>query len=476
VSRPGRRAALALALALGLGCANPLVRRPAWELAPPPAHEAPVVQAGALHRSELPNGLRVIALEDHRLPRISFGVTLRRGAASERLERAGLALFMAELMERGAGDRDALALAQAVDQLGASLSVTSGWDATTVGVAGLSRDVDALFGILGDVVLRPRFDAREATRAREEMLASLEQAKDDPETLAARNLARALYPGHRYGLPREGSPETVKGFDAAAARALHARLFVPNDAILWVAGDFELERFLARAVEVFGPWPRGTVVDAGPPPPQPAPAARRVVIVDRPDLEQARIAFGHEGIARTDPDRVAVSLMNDLLGGGGFSSRLMDALRAEAGLTYAVGSGFSLRRERGPFHVSTFTRVPEARRTLDLALAEIERFRREPPDEAELQDARALAVGEFSLGLETSDAVVASLVDLDVHGLPEDSLDTYRARVRATTPAQVAALVERLLHPERAAIVLVGPAEALRPQLEGLGPIQVVAP
>jgi zinc protease len=343
-------------------------------------------------------------------------------------------------------------------------------------VSGLARDLDALFALLGDVVLRPRLDAREGRRVRDEMLAALEQAKDEPEKLAGRALARALYPDHRYGLPLEGKRETVERLDAAAARELHRRLFVPEGAILWAAGDFDLDAFLARASEVFGGWARGPELAPGPPPLQPAPPERRALVVDRPDLEQARIALGHEGIARADPDRVAVALMNELLGGGGFSSRLMESLRAEAGLTYAVGSSFVMRRAPGPFAVSTFTRVAEARRTLDLALAEIERFRREPPGEAELQDARALAVGEFSLGLETSDAVIAALVDLDVYGLPEDSLDTYRARVRAVGPEQIAELARRLLHPERAAIVLVGPAEVLRPQLEGLGPIEVVAP
>ena len=475
MSRLARAAALALALGLALACANAL-RRPAWELPPPPAHDARVVPEGALYRGELPNGARVIVLQDHRLPRVALGVTVRRGGAFEAPPQAGLSLYMAELMERGAGKRDALALAEAVDRLGASLSVSSGWDSTTVGVAGLARDLDALFPILGDVVLRPRFDAVEAKRARAEMLAAREQAKDEPSTLAGWSLARALYGEHRFGLPREGTPATVGRFDAARARDFHRRLFVPNDAILWASGDIDLEPFLARASEVFGGWARGPVVDPGPPPPDPAPAERRIVIVDRPDLEQARIALGHEGIARTDPDRVAVSLMNDLLGGGGFSSRLMESLRAEAGLTYSVSSGFSMRRARGPFSVATFTRVPEVRRTLDLALEVIERFRREPPGESELQDARALAVGEFSLGLESSDAVLASLVDLDVYGLPEDSLDTYRARVRATTPEKIAELAVRLLHPERAAIVLVGPAEALRPQVEGLGPIEIVKP
>jgi zinc protease len=475
MSRVMRVALLALGLGLVIGC-TAAQRRPAWELPPPPAPDARVVPEGALTRGELPNGMRVLVLQDRRLPRVALGVTLRRGAASEPLAQAGLALYMAELMERGAGGRDALALAEAVDRLGASLSVSSGWDSTTVGVAGLSRDLDALFAILGDVTLRPRFDAGEAKRARDETLASLEQAKDDPHTLIGWSLARALYPEHRYGLPRDGTPATAAKLDAARAREFHRRLFLPNDAILWASGDVELAPFLALATEVFGGWAPGPVLEPGPPPPDPAPAQRRIVIVDRPDLEQARIALGHEGIARTDPERVSVSLMNDLLGGSGFSSRLMAALRAEAGLTYSVGSGFSMRRARGPFSVSTFTRVPEVRRALDLTLSEVERFRREPPDEAELQDARALAVGEFSLGLESSDAVLAALVDLDVYGLPDDSLDTYRARVRATTPAEVAELASRLLHPERAAIVLVGPAEALRPQLEGLGPIEIVEP
>jgi len=154
----------------------------------------------------------------------------------------------------------------------------------------------------------------------------------------------------------------------------------------------------------------------------------------------------------------------------------MARVRSEAGLTYSVGSGFSLRREPGPFVVSTFTRVPEARRAIDILLVELARARSQPPDEAELAPARTLAVGEFSLGLETSQAVMAALVDLDVYGLPEDGLDTYRGRVRAVSESEIAALAERLLHPDRSAILLVGPAKDLTPQLEGLGPIEVIQP
>jgi zinc protease len=201
-----------------------------------------------------------------------------------------------------------------------------------------------------------------------------------------------------------------------------------------------------------------------------------VVVVDRPELVQTRVLIAHEGLARSDPDRVAAGLLNSMLGGSGFSSRLMKRVRSEAGLTYSVGSGFSMRRSPGPFVMATFTRVPEVRRVVDLLLSELERFRSQPPDEAELAPTRTLAVGEFSLGLETSEAVTASLVELDVYGLPEDGLDTYRSRVRGVSAPEIAALSQRLLHPERTVIVLVGPAKQLSPQLEGLGPIQVIQP
>ena len=467
-----RRVGLLLPLLSALACASP----PLWEQPPPPVVDAPVVPSGALHRAELENGLRILVLEDHRLPRMGLTLTVRRGEASLPQSQAGLASFTAELMKRGAGKLDALALASAVDEIGASLGVSAGWDSMGAGVTGLSRDEDRLFAILADVVLRPRFDSREAVRARSERLNQLQAAQDDPATLVGWYAAKALYPGHRFGAPAEGTPESVVRFDAAQARDLHRRYFLPNDAILAAVGDVEADDVIAHARDVFGAWPRGEVVSPGEPPPAQAPSERRVVVVDRPELVQTRVLIAHEGLARSDPDRVAAGLLNSMLGGSGFSSRLMKRVRSEAGLTYSVGSGFSMRRSPGPFVVATFTRVPEVRRVVDLLLSELERARSQPPDEAELAPTRTLAVGEFSLGLETSEAVMASLVELDVYDLPEDGLDTYRGRVRSVSEQEIAALSQRLLHPERTVIVLVGPAKDLTPQLEGLGPVQVIQP
>jgi zinc protease len=151
-------------------------------------------------------------------------------------------------------------------------------------------------------------------------------------------------------------------------------------------------------------------------------------------------------------------------------------VRADEGLTYSISSHFAMRRHPGPFLVSTFTRVPEVRRVVDLVLFELSRVRSDPPSSEEVVNAQSQTVGNFSLGLETSSAVASSLVDLDVYGLPEDSLDTFRGRIRALTADDTARAARDLVHPERVAILVVGPAEAIVPQLEDLGAVEVIQP
>jgi zinc protease len=467
------RRGLAVVLLAGLaGCAT----APAWEQLPPPVVEGPVVPQDRLHRAVLANGLEILVLEDHRVPRLDVGLVLRRGAEIEPIEQAGAVSLLADVMERGAGPRDALALARAVEEIGASLGVDASWDSMSVGLSGLTEDTDALFALLADVALRPRLDPAEVARARSETLASLEQDRDDPQALLARHLSRTLYDGHRYGAGVPGEPETVARLDARLLRAYHARLFTPGNAILYAVGDVAPAAIVERAGRHFAAWPGGAVPEPGPPPPSPTPPARQVVIVDRPDLGQAQLGFAHEGIARSDEMRIPASLMNTMLGGGGFLSRLLSRVRADEGLTYSIGSGFALRRQPGPFTVSTFTRVPEAGRVVAMVIEELERMESDPPTADDLRLARSFSAGRFVLGLETSAAIAASLVDLDVYGLPRDSLDTYRTRLNAVTLDDVHAAADRLLHPERIAIVAVGPADALAPQLERFGPVTRIEP
>lgn len=447
---------------------------PAWELPPPAPAEGPIVPPGALTRTTLANGLTILVLEDDRLPRVALGLTLRRGAGSVPPDRAGVAAIAAEVMQRGAGDRDAIALARVVEDAGASLSVSAGWDTTDIALAGLSEDRELLLEVLGDVARRPRFAAEEFEKAVAEHQAGLLAALDEPSTLVSWHALRTLYPGHRYGLPLDGTAETIAALTPDDARRYWTERFVPRNTIFWAVGDVDAAQIVAAARARFGDLPDVPAPPGTPPTPERTPQTRRIVVVDKPELGQARIVLTHEGIARTEPRRLAIDLMNDALGGSGFSSRLMIRVRSDEGLTYGVGSGFSLRAVPGPFSVSTFTRAEKVREVIDLLLEEVQAIRSERPvTRAELAKFVSYNVGRFGLSLETSQSVLSSLVDLAVHDLPDDSLDTYRSRIRALTLADLRDAARDFLHPDRAAIVLLGPAETIVPQLEGLSDAEI---
>ncbi len=438
--------------------------------------DRPIVDEERLQRFELSNGLNVLLLEDHRFPKISMGVSTRRGGATEALSEAGVSSLMTEVMERGAGKRDALALAEAVDGLGASLGVMPGWDSITVYISGLSRDESELLAILRDVVRAPRFEEDEIERARREQLAVIGRSKDDPASLVRQHFTETMFPGHRYGVPMIGSADSVPTLDQQKLRACYDRVFNARSAILFVSGDFDAAQLRQDLEAAFGDWREGQVAPAVEAPPAIFPEAQHIVVVDRPELVQSRIMLGHEGMSRSNDLRVVNGIMNGILGGNGFSSRLMRKIRSDEGLTYGVYSGVAMRRQPGAFQVSTFTRVPETRRVVDLILEEIRGMQDSPPDEEMVGKAKSYDIGRFSLGLETTGAVLSSLVDLEIHDLPENSLDTYRQRVRVLSAADVAEEARRFLHPDRMGIVVVGPASELVPQLESLGSVEVITP
>lgn len=465
--------AIAVLLSVGLtGCSTP---PKAWELPPPPVQASRIVADGALTHVTLPNGLRVLLLEDRSLPTVSLGLTIRRGMAIEAKGKEGVADLTAEVMQRGAGERDSLAIARAVDELGAKFGVGASWDSMGIFAGGLSRDASTLLALVADVALRPTFAEGEFDKARAEQLAGLKGSLDNPRTLLGWQLARTLYPDHRYGVPGSGLPETVSALALEDVRGFHARLFHPNNAIFYATGDFDSEELIEQIKAALGSWRPGPVPKPVAAPPAQVPATRTIIVIDRPEMGQVQVAVAHEGLRRSDPRRIGASLLNGVLGGSGFSSRLTVKLRSERGLTYSIRSGFVLRRHPGRFGIATFTRADQVREALDLLLAEVEAIRTTTPvTEQELINTKAFSIGQFSLGLETSAAVMGSLVNLELYDLPRDSLDTYRARVQAVTTRDVAKLANDLLHPSRAAIVIVGPAAALLPKLEGLGEIQTL--
>jgi predicted Zn-dependent peptidase len=383
---------------------------------------------------------------------------------------------MARALSEGTEAYDAIALVEASERLGASLSADAGWDALSVSVEVPAERLAPALDLAFEMAARPTFPAAEVERLRDERLNDLLQAKADPRRRAEEAFVDTIYDAASpYRRPSGGTRETVERLDAAACRALHAGLLDPGRMTLVVGGDLNGLDVLSIAEDRFGGWASRPQPDAG----RPVTAASRVIersvrVVHRPGSVQTEIRIGHPGAPRRIPDFHALGVMSAILGGL-FNSHLNRKLREEKGYTYGASAGFDLRRGAGPFAaraaVNTEVTVPAV---VDI-LAELDRIRDQQVADDELRAARDFLVGVFPLRFETPGAVVSAISGIIVHALPDDELARYRPAVEAVTAEDVQAAARTHIHPDRAAIVLVGDADAFLPALEaaGIGPIRV---
>lgn len=426
-----------------------------------------------IRRETLPGGLRVVVAERPGVPLVAVRLALRAGSALDPAGRAGLAHLTAITARRGTRRWTGPEIDLAVESLGADLG--SGVDEDSAHF-GLSAPVEALprcLDVLAEVVTRPAFPAREVDRLRRKEVASIAHDLDEPSVLADRAVLRAAFAGHPYGHPPEGRVRDLRAARRGDVRAFHERHFAPEAATLVVVGKVGAEAVLALVRRRFGGWRArgGERVEIGPP----APPATQVVVVDRPDLTQSQVRIAAGGFPRASPDYHPGMLASALLGGG-FTSRLVQALRVERGLTYGVRSRFVTARAGGIFLVSTFTKVESTAEIVRVALGEAERFCGEGPGGEEMERTKSWLCGLFPLGLETHDQVAEKLADLAVHGLPDEEVTLFRDRVRGVTPEQVRDAARRYFPIRERVVVAVGPAKEIAGPLGALGAVTVVKP
>jgi predicted Zn-dependent peptidase len=426
-------------------------------------------------RSQLPNGLRLVVTPMAGRELVSASLVIRTGAADEPPSIAGATVLAARGLTEGTEVRDAIAMTEAFERLGASVHAEAGWDAMAAGLDVPESRLEPALELLAEVVRRPAFPTSEVERLRDERLNDLIQAKADPRRRAEEAFVSSIYaessPYHR---PAGGTPETVARLTSAELRTVHRSTFGPAGAALFVAGDVEPDAVAAMAGRMFGDWTGGrdtlTVPDAGS-----AVANRFIRVVHRPGAVQSEIRIGYPGIARKHPDFHAIYVMAMILGGL-FSSRLMSNLREAKGYTYGAYAGFDVRRAAGPFAaraaVNTEVTVPSIRELL----LELERMRDEPVSAAELRAAQNFIVGIFPLRFETPGPVVGSLSGLFTYDLPDDELGRYRPAIEAVTVEDVLRVAREHIHPERCAIVLVGDHDKFGADLEaaGIAPVEVI--
>lgn len=432
-----------------------------------PFHFPPV------HRHVLGNGLRVLVAESHDLPVVSFGVLLGIGGMHEPDALGGVAALTGDLLESGTATLTAAEIAERLEGAGIFQETSVSWDSIHSGFTALEGELDRAAELLADLALRPSFPAGEVERLRDERLAAISQRRSSPGGIAGEVVMRTLFaPESPVSRPLGGDPVTVRALTRQDVVNFHARAFQPTATWVVAAGDITPERAVGLAERHFGDWVGGGA-ELGAAPVLPHPAGRRVIVVDRPGAVQSEIRAGHLGIARDDPDFVAVSVMNHIFGGG-FSSRLNLNLRERNGYTYGVSSSFLARRQPGPFLISTAVQTEVTGAAVREILAELEGMREAPPRPAELKDAREYMAGVLPLRMETTSGVASRLMQLAIHHLPDDYFERYRAEIMETDADAVLRAARERLRPEALSIVVVGDAARIRSELEalGIGPIE----
>ncbi|HEX8179932.1 MAG TPA: pitrilysin family protein [Pyrinomonadaceae bacterium] len=429
----------------------------------PPAPLAPrPLNLPAGEEVTLANGLRVVFVEQRRLPLVSLRLAFGSGDAHDPPELPGLTDVMAVMLNEGTTTRTSRQIADETARIGATLSAGANSDYMTVGASALTQFADEILELVADVVLRPSFPEDELELTKQNALQNLIAQRGQPAFLANERIARVLYGAHPYAVVAP-TPESIGAMTRARLAEFHREAFIPNNAVLVIGGDVERTRMRAQLENLFGAWPRGPIKQTAFPAP-PARARRSAYIVDRPGSAQSNIVIANAGIPRTHPDYFPLLLMHTVLGANA-SSRLFMNLREEKGYTYGAYTNLDARREAGSFRATAEVRTAVTGASLKEFFGEFARIRAELVSDQELQDAKAYLTGIFPIRLETLDGLIDQLIQIKMFGLPDDYLQTYRDRVQAVTREDVQRAAHLYVTPDAAAVVVVGDAAAITDQV-----------
>lgn len=409
----------------------------------------------------LANGLSVVLVEQERLPLVSIRLAFRTGDAFDPPELPGLADIMSDMLVEGTETRTSRQIAEHVARFGATLSAGASSDYTTVAASSLASFAEEVMALLADVALRPSFPEDELDLVKANAQQNLIAQRAQPSFLASEAVARLLFGEHPYSVVSP-TPESLEALTRERMLIQHRVKFVPNNAVLLVAGDIRRDSVLARVEELFGSWQPGEVEEPRFPAP-PELEGRAVYVVNRPGSAQTNIVVANRGLRRTDPDYFPMLVMHTILGGTA-SARLFMNLREEKGYTYGAYSQLDARRYAGSFRATAEVRTPVTGASLKEIFYELGRIRDEDVSEKELTDAKSYLAGIFPIRLETQEGLVEQLLQIRMHDLPADYLEMYRDRIMRVTLGDVRRMANQYVTPDSAAVVLVGDAAEVREQ------------
>jgi len=442
-------------------------RRPGWPQGLPLLllllSVSPAAAAKPVVRT-LENGMKVAVLSDPRLPVTQIQLVVPAGSVREGPREHGAARLVAALLKRGTTSRSAAQFASEVERLGGTVTTLASLEFATVsGVFGAS-DLDVGLELLADAAMNPLFEDSDVARLRAELLRAIVQSRRYPTVLVDEHAWWLLLPGHPYAFPELGTLETVAELTLERLRDFHRSCYRPDHALLMIVGDVEAERAFAAVGAAFGSW-KGTGRSLA----LPAPSARTgttIRILDAPGAGDAEVVLALAAPPRNSPDALPFMVANDLLAGGA-TSRL-------GGPGARTTSHLDLRRAAGFWSLAATVGADSVGVLVSRWNAELRRFVSEPPSEAEISAAGRTMARSFTLANESLTSQSGQWLGASFHGLVDDFVDQHPIQLAAVKAADVRAASTKWLAPERAAIVVMGSADRIRPQLEKLGTVEVV--
>ncbi len=421
-------------------------------------------RAVEVHEVKTPKGITVWFVEDHTVPIVAMNYAFYGGAAHDPADKLGLANFLSAMLDEGAGDMPSAAFQERMEELAMSMSHSAGKEWFAGSFRALKKHAAESFRLLALAVNAPRFDEQPIERMRRQLIAAIRSKSQDPDHLAWRAFRKMLFGDHPYARDAEGTEEGIKAVTRADLQGLHKRLFAREQLLVTVAGAISEKEMVRFVDEVFGALPEKSGMAPIPAPEMPAKGRQQVIT--RP-MPQTIVLMGHEGLLRSDPDFIPAYVVNHILGGGGFGSRLTEVVREKNGLAYSVYSAMFSYRNAGVFFAQASTRNEQAVRALELMVREIKRMKEKGVTAKELEEAKKYLIGSWPLRFDSTTKIASILLGFRQQGLGVDYLAKRNDLMRAVTLEQANRAAKRLLKPEALQIVLYGspklPASATKP-------------
>ena len=411
-------------------------------------------------RIVLDNGMVLLLSEKHSIPMVTVNMAIKAGNIAVPADKPGLASITAGLLTQGTEKRSAKQISGEIDFIGGSLSTGGGEDFASASLKVLKKDLRKGLDLLSDVLMHPVFDQKEIDRKVKTTLAEIQRQKEEPAVVAGEAFEKIVYGDHPYGRTSEEVAAYLPKLTRQDILDFYTGRYGPDDTIIAVVGDVTEAEIVPLLAEYFKTWKRAA--RSAPARPQ-VPALDKTIIkkIDK-SVTQASIDIGNIGISRENPDYYAVTVMNYILGGGGFSSRLMDNIRDNKGLAYDVHSAFSAQKETGLFQVSIQTKNESANEVIAETLKEMRRIQNDPVSDKELADAKAYLTGSFPLRMDTSAKIASILTSIEVYNLGLDYPQKYPGLINAVTREDVQRVAKKYLRPDSAVIVVVANQEKAR--------------